>query len=563
MKKILLSLGIIFTITSASLTGQVVSQPVDSTYLKNWYHQSYEKTGVFGVGTNEALDFLKSKGLKPSPIIVGVIDSGVQIDHPDLKNNIWVNVKEIEKNGKDDDGNGYIDDVYGWSFIGNKNGKDVDHDTTESTRIVVKYEKLFETGDPKTNESNRKKYSKEFKEYQRAKAKYDEDYAEAQQNLNQINSQKAMIGQMTYALQEALGDKPLTVANVKAATFPNDQIKQAFLHMSEDEEISGKNADEIKKMFDEQIKDAVDYYSNKLNYMLNKEYDPRGIVGDNYEDVTEKFYGNNQVEGPDALHGTHVSGIIAAERNNHIGMDGIAGDVAKILVVRAVPDGDERDKDVANAIIYAVDNGAKIINMSFGKPFSPNKEVVWKAMKYAEKKGVLLVHAAGNDNMNVDTEYNFPTNFKDNEHKSFVNNWITVGASTKDSLKLKASFSNYGKERVDIFAPGSEIYSTVTGSKYKFLQGTSMASPVVAGCAALLWSYFPGLTAEQVKEILLKTANVSTVATTAGGESDNSPKITVPFNELSMSGGVVDVYKAVKYAYEHYPSKETKKSSKK
>jgi subtilisin family serine protease len=239
-------------------------------------------------------------------------------------------------------------------------------------------------------------------------------------------------------------------------------------------------------------------------------------------------------------------------------MDGIAGDVAKILVVRAVPDGDERDKDVANAIIYAVDNGAKVINMSFGKPFSPDKEKVWDAMKYAEKKGILMVHAAGNDNKNVDTEFNYPTNFKDNENKSFVNNWITVGASTRYNDKLKASFSNYGREEVDIFAPGLEIYATVTGNKYKFLQGTSMASPVVAGCAAMLWSYFPHLTAEQVKDILLKTANKSTVATTAGGEGENSPKIETTFDQLSVAGGVVDIYKAVKYAYENYPAKKKK-----
>ncbi|MCT6869905.1 MAG: S8 family serine peptidase, partial [Apibacter sp.] len=239
---------------------------------------------------------------------------------------------------------------------------------------------------------------------------------------------------------------------------------------------------------------------------------------------------------------------------------GIAGDVAKILVVRAVPDGDERDKDIANAIHYAVDNGAKIINMSFGKPFSPNKERVWEAMKYAEKKGVLMVHAAGNDNKNVDTEYNYPTNFKDNENKSFVNNWITVGASTRYNNSLKASFSNYGKEKVDIFAPGLEIYSTITKGKYKFLQGTSMASPVVAGCAALLWAYFPQLSAEQVKEILFITANKSTTAVEAGGESDNSPAITTTFDQLSSTGGVVDVYRAVKYAYDNFnPNKKSKK----
>ncbi len=559
MKKIFLSLTLAFTIAT-SVSAQISGQTVDSTAIKNWYHQNYEKTRVYGVGTDDALAFLKSKGLKPSTIVVGVIDSGIQIDHPDLKSNIWVNPKEIPGNNKDDDGNGYIDDVNGWDFIGGKDGKDVNHDTMEATREVLKYEKLFDTPDQKTNEANRNKYPAEFKDYQRAKMIYDKELGEAKEGLAQIDSQRSMVNQMTEALKQVLENKPLTVENVNAATFPNPQMKPYFLQMAQSPDIQGKNADEITKMANDQLKEAGEYYGNRVQFMLNKEFDPRYIVGDNYSDLKEKNYGNNEVEGPDALHGTHVAGIIAAVRNNKIGMDGIAGDVAKILVVRAVPDGDERDKDIANAIFYAVDNGSKVINMSFGKPFSPDKDRVWEAMKYAEKKGVLMVHAAGNDNIDVDTEFNFPTNFKDGEKESFVNNWITVGASTRYNDKLKASFSNYGKEKVDIFAPGLEIYSTVTGSKYKFLQGTSMASPVVAGCAALLWAYFPQLTAVQVKDILLKTANKSTVATTAGGEEgSNSSKIDTTFDQLSTTGGVVDVYKAVKYAYENYPPKKSKK----
>jgi len=564
MKIKLLSLSIAFTLITATAFSQDTNQAVDSIALKNWYHQSYEKTGIYGVGTNDAINFLKSKGLKPSPIIVGVIDSGVQIDHPDLKNNIWVNSKEIANNGKDDDGNGYTDDIHGWDFIGGKDGKDVDHDTMESTRIISLYEKLFgkdyfEVDD--IYEKNRKKFPNEFREYLRAVSVYEKELKEAKMSLSQIDEQKEMIRQMTDILQKALGDKPMTIENINAAEFTIPQYKTAFLQMLENNsDLEGKNATQIKMLADSEMGEAVQYYSGKVDYMLNKNYDPRSIVGDNYADIKEKYYGNNEVEGPDALHGTHVSGIIAAERNNKIGMDGIAGDVAKILVVRAVPDGDERDKDIANAIHYAVDNGAKIINMSFGKPFSPNKERVWEAMKYAEKKGVLMVHAAGNDNKNVDTEYNYPTNFKDNENKSFVNNWITVGASTRYNNSLKASFSNYGKEKVDIFAPGLEIYSTITKGKYKFLQGTSMASPVVAGCAALLWAYFPQLSAEQVKEILFITANKSTTAVEAGGESDNSPAITTTFDQLSSTGGVVDVYRAVKYAYDNFnPNKKSKK----
>lgn len=504
MKKVVFSIALAFGLFVNSLSAQAT----DSLTLKNWYHQNYEKTGVYGVGTNDAIEFLKSKGIKPSSIVVGVIDSGVQIDHPDLKKNIWVNPKEKPNNKKDDDGNGYIDDIHGWDFIGGKDGKDVDHDTMEATRVVAKYEKMFESANKSTNEANIKKYPKEYQEYLRAKLVYDVKLKEAQKGMDNISSNQEQISQVVSTLRDALGNNTITVENAQKLANPN--LKSYVMMLASDSSVSGKTVDEFEKIALEQFKEQAKYYGDQLKYMLNKDYDPRAIIGDNYSDLKQKNYGNNEVEGPDALHGTHVSGIIAAERNNNIGMDGIAGDVAKILVVRAVPDGDERDKDIANAIYYAVDNGAKVINMSFGKGFSPDKERVWEAMKYAEKKDVLMVHAAGNDNKNVDITFNYPTNFKDGENTSFVNNWITVGASTRYNDNLKASFSNYG-QRVDIFAPGLEIYSTVTKSGYKFLQGTSMASPVVAGCAALLWAYFPSLTAAEVKDILLKTANKSNV----------------------------------------------------
>lgn len=545
MKKVVFSIALAFGLFVNSLSAQAT----DSLTLKNWYHQNYEKTGVYGVGTNDAIEFLKSKGIKPSSIVVGVIDSGVQIDHPDLKKNIWVNPKEKPNNKKDDDGNGYIDDIHGWDFIGGKDGKDVDHDTMEATRVVARYEKMFESANKSTNEANIKKYPKEYQEYLRAKLVYDVKLKEAQKGMDNISSNQEQISQVVSTLRDALGNNTITVENAQKLANPN--LKSYVMMLASDSSVSGKTVDEFEKIALEQFKEQAKYYGDQLKYMLNKDYDPRAIIGDNYSDLKQKNYGNNEVEGPDALHGTHVSGIIAAERNNNIGMDGIAGDVAKILVVRAVPDGDERDKDIANAIYYAVDNGAKVINMSFGKGFSPDKERVWEAMKYAEKKDVLMVHAAGNDNKNVDITFNYPTNFKDGENTSFVNNWITVGASTRYNDNLKASFSNYG-QRVDIFAPGLEIYSTVTKSGYKFLQGTSMASPVVAGCAALLWAYFPSLTAAEVKDILLKTANKSNVPLLLNEDVDTT------FDKLSVTGGVVDVYKAVKYAYENYPSKAGK-----
>lgn len=290
-----------------------------------------------------------------------------------------------------------------------------------------------------------------------------------------------------------------------------------------------------------ELKEAVDYYGVIVNYGYNENFDSREIVGDNINNSQERNYGNNDVEGPDPDHGTHVAGIIAADRKNNLGIKGIADNV-KIMVVRAVPNGDERDKDVANAIIYAVDNGAKIINMSFGKSFSPQKEAVDKAVRYAEQKGVLLVHAAGNDSEDIDVNKNYPSKFYLDGKEA--KNWIEVGASSAGSDEdLVGSFSNYGRKMVSLFAPGVEIYSTVPDNKYKNNDGTSMASPATAGVAALLMSYFPELTALQVKDILMKSSrkfdNLK-VQKPGGGKVD--------FNQLSASGGLVNAYEAVKMA---------------
>jgi subtilisin family serine protease len=268
------------------------------------------------------------------------------------------------------------------------------------------------------------------------------------------------------------------------------------------------------------------------------------VVKDNYEDFNDRFYGNNDVmvSNKSALHGTHVSGIIAAARNNGKGMDGIADNV-RIMPLRAVPDGDEHDKDIALAIRYAVDNGARVVNMSFGKSFSPEKKWVDEAVKYAESKGVLLVHAAGNDAKNLDTTFNFPTPLLLDGTRP--NNWITVGASGDPKAGgLTANFSNYGKKEVDVFAPGVRIYSTVPGGNtYQNLQGTSMASPVVAGLAAFILEYYPNLSARQVKMVIEKSAKKP-------GEKVKNPGTDelAGLDELSRSGGIINAYEAIKLA---------------
>ena len=345
-----------------------------------------------------------------------------------------------------------------------------------------------------------------------------------------------------------LGGKTLTEENL-ATIRPTTQIEARNLSIlssvAKDPSVQGKTPAEVQAFLEKEIKEALEYFEPQATKQYDLNYDTRSIVGDNYNDINEKFYGNNHYEGPDAKHGTHVAGIIAGLPQGGEPQYGVAYKVAKIMTVRAVPDGDERDKDIANAVRYAVNNGAKVINMSFGKPVSPGKEKVWEAFKYAQDKGVVLVHAAGNDNEDLELNDNFPTNFKSQtDEKPFINNMITVGASTNDSEALKASFSNFNKKMVDVFAPGDKIYSTVTDGKYEYLQGTSMASPVVAGAAAVLMAYMPNLTPAQVIQSLKNSVNKSTAN---------------DFGKYSEASGVIDVYKAAQYAYTHFNTSNTVK----
>lgn len=523
--------------------------------LKTWYHKDYASTQVYGVNTQNAYRFLESKGLKPKTVVVGVLDSGVEVDHPGLVKNMWKNPNEVPNNGKDDDKNGYVDDIFGWNFLGGKSG-DVGVDTMEVTRMVKKYQSVFEGPNSEANKANQAKMPNEFAMYMKSKEVVQKKGLEAKQSLEFYNKFKTYVPG-TVAL---LNGKNLTedvVAAIKPATQEQAIGQNILSQVVKDPAITGKSPSEVEKYLNDQIKEALDYFEPQATKQFNLDYDSRSVVGDNYEDVNEKFYGNNHYEGPDALHGTHVAGIIAGLPNGKEVQYGVAYKVAKIMSVRTVPDGDERDKDVANAVRYAVDNGAKILNMSFGKSVSPNKEKVWEAFQYAQEKGVLLVHAAGNDNQSLDENDNFPTNFKSQkDDKSFLTNMITVGASTNDKEFLRASFSNFSGKMVDVFAPGDKIYSTVTDGKYKYEQGTSMASPVVAGSAAILLAYMPNLKPEQIIESLVKTANKSDVNAMLPTNTNNR------FDLISRAGGVIDVYKAAQYAYANFYKSTSSSQSK-
>ncbi|RRQ46340.1 S8 family serine peptidase [Chryseobacterium sp. SC28] len=534
MKKLLIAVA--FYSGFAMAVAQTVA-PENDKDLKTWYHKDYATTKVYGVNTENAYKFLESKGLKPKTVVVGVLDSGVEVDHPGLAKNMWKNPNEVPNNGKDDDKNGYVDDIYGWNFIGGKNG-DIGVDNMEVTRVVKKYQALFEGEDSVKNKENQAKMPEEFAMYMKSKEIFARKSEEAKQSLQLYTMINNAIPDMVKLLNGQNLTKE-TLATIKPANQQEAMAMQVLSQLSNDPQVAGKSATEVEKYMKDQMKEALDYFRPQAEKGYNLDFDPRAsIVGDHYEDYSEKNYGNNHYEGPDGKHGTHVAGIIAGTVNGTENQYGVANRVAKIMTVRAVPDGDERDKDVANAIRYAVDNGAKILNMSFGKPVSPGKEVVWDAFKYAESKGVLLVKAAGNENEDIGEHQYFPTNFKSPlDDKPFINNMIVVGANTNDPLMLKASFSNYNAKMVDVFAPGDKIYSTVPDGKYEYLQGTSMASPVVTGAAAVLFAYMPSLKPDQVIESLVKTVNTST----SNG-----------FATLSRAGGVIDVAKAAEYAYNNF-----------
>ena len=498
----------------------------------NWQNLDLQKDSVFGISTEKAYTELL-KGKKSKPVLVGVLDGGVDINHEDLKRIIWTNKKEKAGNGKDDDKNGYIDDVHGWNFLGSAKGS-VAHEALELTRILRRDKAKFENV---TAATVTPADSAAFSQYLRAKIDYEKQADEAKNAVENISGLKNVLD----AMVKKMGKENPTLADFqsfKAETGLDDRLKGIM--------VSQLQNSTYEAFYTSQITKGLEHYQDQLSYNLNMDYDPRPeLVGDNYADSKQTKYGNNDVKGPDASHGTHVSGIIGADRTNTLGIKGVADNVM-IMGVRAVPDGDERDKDVANSIRYAVANGAKVINMSFGKGYSWDKKAVDEAVKYAVSKDVLLVQAAGNDNKNLDIEKSFPD--RRYEGGGVASSYIVVGASgSVDDKSLKASFSNYGKTTVDVFAPGVQIYSTVPESKYEAYDGTSMASPVVAGLASLIRSYYPSLTAVQVKDIILKSVvKVNHNVDVEMGEGA-APK-SVPFSDLCITGGIVNAYEALKLA---------------
>ena len=513
---------------------------------KFWSHADLTKDSIAGMSLEKAYQFLEGK--KPTSVIVAIADSGVDIEHEDLKDVLWMNTKEIKGNNIDDDKNGYVDDIYGWNFLGNASGKMINADQLEITRLVKKGREKF--GDKKSEEiAENDTY--EFESYQRLNQEYMLTISQKEfeiQEMQQTISNLERVKQVFTDVKKLVGKEKLRLSDL-------DSLKPTSLMMiSQIEAIkkileNGSNEDDLLEYYQKvadytkELKKAIKGYDLDLNV--------RETLGDDLYDINDKFYGNNNVIGDKDLekHGTHVAGIVAASRINNKGAKGVANTV-KTMTVRIVPDGDEHDKDVALGIRYAVDNGAKIINTSFGKRFSPNKEWVFDAIEYAAKKDVLIVNAAGNDGKDIDIRETYPNDSKDLKTE-FADNVITIGASgLYYNEELVASFSNYGKINVDIFAPGVDIYSTVPKNEYEPLSGTSMAAPSTSGVAALIRAYYPALTAKQVKYILMNSGvKIDFKVIKPGSQTEENPAgELVPFEDFSVSGRLVNAYNALQLA---------------
>ena len=519
----------------------VVAQTSKKEAPKGWHLMDKEKSGFYGVSIDKAYDFAKSKNLKSKTVIVAVIDSGIDTLHEDLKPILWVNKKEIPNNNIDDDKNGYADDVYGWNFIGGKDGRNVKENSLEVNRVYHMYKSKYEGKTINENELN----AADLEEYTMWK-KAEKKTMGSQEGGADVVIMKKFLANTKKAdstLKVAMGKEIYTGTELDAYTTKNDAEKKAKVNLLG--LMKGNNQMEAtNKEFITGFEDYVSGEERKQEAKTKAPFDYRGdIVKDNPTDFNDKNYGNKDIMAATSFHGTHCSGIIGAIRGNGKGVDGVASDL-RIMTIRAVPDGDEHDKDVALAIRYAVDNGAQIISMSFGKDFSPRKDWVDDAVKYAESKDVLLVHAAGNDAKDVDTEDNFPSAlFKDGKYRP--NNYITVGASGDPTNGgLTASFSNYGKNEVDVFAPGVQIYSSVPGGNtYGNASGTSMACPLVAGIAALTLQYYPNLSAKQLKYVIEKSAIQPDQKVMKPGSDEK-----VNLSDLSKTGGIANACEALKLA---------------
>lgn len=540
--------GLRFWLTAVVTGGAVALQAQEGVPVENWHLLDYSKNGVYGIGINRAYhELLKNRTSKA--VVVAVIDSGIDTLHEDLKPVLWHNPQKEGEQSRKRAGR-YWGDEYGWNFIGNRDsaGYNLLHDSQEEERFYYLYRSRFET-----LAAGKRPAGKDRRIY-----------------TAWLRSKKALVGRTREQMavdalegylynyyprwdalfQKLLARKVYTGKEVQAYQTEDKLLKmdRYFYGL-----LFAKVAPAVTNaQLPQALMPVLDSMRRKIKIPDTPPADYRAaVVKDNYNKLSDRYYGNSNVMAANRMHGTHAAGIIGAVRENGKGMDGVA-DKVQIMMVRVVPEGDEHDKDVALAIRYAVDNGAQIINMSFGKAYSPQQHWVEAAIRYAGRRGVLIVKAAGNSGASLDSVPDYPAGRYLNNNTP-IPYMITVGASGPGAEALIPGFTNYGRESVDVFAPGVQIYSTVGYDSagraiqgYKRISGTSMAAPVVTGMAAVLKSYYPRLSAADIKAII--EASVTPVAFPVQKPQSGQ---WVPMAALCKTGGIVNAFEAVLLAEQY------------
>ncbi len=501
--------------------------------IKDWHLLDFKNDGYHGINLAKAYELLKGK--KSNTVIAAVIDSGIDTLQDDLKANFWKNPGEIPYNNIDDDKNGLVDDVTGWNFLGGSKNENLSISVSEEYRLYHRFKNEFEEKKEK-NIAPEKKFV--FTEWKKAETIINTNYTLAIKTISETRSNFSLIQSSNNYLIKFLGKPIFTQKDVSTGTKKDSSTICSNIWTNIFDGRDFTNADFVKD-YEAYLKKQEDAIVQKTVLPI----DYRGkLLNDNGYNITQTHYGNTNLQTYSGYHGTSVSSIIGALRNNNKGIDGIADNV-KIIMIRAVLGSHEYDKDVALAIRYAVDNGATVINMSFAKPLSPDKKWVDDAIKYAQQKDVVLVHACGNDAKNIDVDYSYPHPYY--LDGSRMPHFINVGASGDFSTGgLVASFSNYGKKMVDIFAPGADINCAIANNGTQMASGTSMASPVIAGIAVLLRSYFPKLTAPEVVDIIKKSGVLINEEVILPGTENKK----IAFDKLSQTGAIANAYEAVKLA---------------